>query len=82
MKMILKFETDVNSWNFQNVTLESGDPRSPVYQLYRELQFLLVSIYEKGQFQIYREWWFYVLIICFIQKSITCFVDSSKFILS
>uniref|UniRef100_A0A663DLE2 Protein zwilch n=1 Tax=Aquila chrysaetos chrysaetos TaxID=223781 RepID=A0A663DLE2_AQUCH len=24
-----------------NITLESGDPRSPVYQLYRELQFLL-----------------------------------------
>ncbi|NXF97179.1 ZWILC protein, partial [Eubucco bourcierii] len=24
-----------------NITLESGDPRSPVYQVYRELQFLL-----------------------------------------
>ncbi|NXG68088.1 ZWILC protein, partial [Baryphthengus martii] len=24
-----------------NITLESGDPRSPVYQLYKELQFLL-----------------------------------------
>lgn len=42
---------------FQNIMLESGDPRSPVYPLYRELQFLLVSKNEKFQFQTYMNWW-------------------------